>query len=136
VSAALSYPVLLIGQGSLDVRDSEEQLISITGASSLNLMERVILDSSGRLFSVVRATPEKGSTPLWRDMGTSPRRFAVTVSEQRKPSWMAVQELLLEQVKAPNSTWKGDPRAVAKVRSLRTVEEAIAASRESWSWMR
>jgi hypothetical protein len=37
LSAALTYPVLLIGQSSLDVRDADAALTSIPGASSLNL---------------------------------------------------------------------------------------------------
>lgn len=60
VSTALVYPVLLIGQSSLNVRDSEDALVSIPGASSLNLVERLLLDSEGRLFKVTRATVVEG----------------------------------------------------------------------------
>jgi hypothetical protein len=136
VSTELRYPVLLIGQGSLDVRDSEEALTSITGASSLNLNERVILDSDGRLFNVLSAAPVEGQrSPMW-DMGTSARRFAVQVSPPRRPSWPDVQALVLAEVRSPRSTWAGDERAVKKVRSLEGVEALIEASRESWRWSR
>jgi len=136
VSVPLAYPVLLIGQRSLDVRDSEEELISIRGASSLNLMERVLLDSEGRLFAVARAEPAAGAKPILLDMGTSPRRHAVEIRERPKPSFAEIRSLVLEQVSDPASVWAGDPRAVEKVRSLSSVGELIEACREAWNWMR
>src|SRR4029434_9041361 len=134
VSTALVYPVLLIGQSSLDVRDSEDALVSIPGASSLNLVGRLLLDSEGRLFKVTSATVVEGSQSIMLDMGTSRRRYFVEVTEQRRPSWPQIQELVLEQVRSHSSVWAGDERAVARVSALRGVGELIEASRESWSW--
>src|SRR5262245_31765888 len=136
VSTALVYPVLLIGQSSLDVRDSEDALVSIPGASSLNLVERLLLDSQGRLFKVTRATVVEGPASIMLDMGTSRRRFFVEVAEQSRPSWPRIQELVLEQVRSRSSVWAGDERAVIRVRALRNVSELIEASRESWNWAR
>jgi len=136
VSTALVYPALLIGQSSLDVRDSEDALISVPGASSLNLVERLLLDSEGRLFKVTRATVVEGSQSIMLDMGTGRRRYFVQVAEQRRPSWPQIQELVLEQVRSRSSIWAGDERAVARVRALRGVGELIEASRESWNWTR
>src|SRR5262249_10288045 len=68
VSIALRYPVLLIGQSSLDVRDSVEALTSIRGDSMLNLNERVILDSDGRLYKVKRAVMIAGERSILWDM--------------------------------------------------------------------
>jgi len=136
VSTSLTYPVLLIGQSSLDVRDSEDALISIPGASSLNLVERVLLDSQGRVFKITRAAVVEGTSSIILDMGTSRRRFFVEVAEQRRPSWLQIQELVLEQVRSGSSVWAGDERAVARVRALRGVGELIEASRESWNWTR
>ena len=76
VSASLTYPVLLIGQGGLDVRDSEAALTTFRGASSLNLNERQILDADGRLFPVTSAEPIAGQG--W--MGSSTARNASTVA--------------------------------------------------------
>ncbi len=140
VSIVLRYPVLLIGQKTFDVRDSEAALINVPGASSLNLYERVILDSDGRLFEVVSAVPEKGSKPIMLDMGTGPRRFRVVLREKRKPTLSKVQELALSEIQAPNSIWSDDPeataKAVAKIRSLGSIEELIAACGEYWKWTR
>ena len=135
-NVALTYPVILIGQGSLDVRDSEARLISFSLASGLNPLERVVLDSDGRLFEITSATPEAGSESPWLSMGNKPRRHAVQLREKSKPSWSQVQSLLLQQVRHPQSLWAGDARAVAKVQSLRSVSEAIAACRESYQWAR
>jgi 3-dehydroquinate dehydratase len=135
VSIKLRYPVLLIGQSSLDVRDSEQGLVSITGASSLNLNERTIIDSDGRLFKVKRAVPMAGQRSILWDMGTSARRFHVAIVEQQQPTWLQVQELVIAQLHSPTSV-SGDERAVTRVRAMRDVPELIAASRESWSWAR
>jgi len=136
VSIALAYPVLLIGQSSLDLRDSEAALTSIPGASTLNLNERVLLDSQGRLFKIIRALPVAGQRSILWDMGTSSRQFFVEVSEQARPSWPQIQDIVLQQVRSPSSIWAGDERAVARVRALRGVGELIEASRQSWNWSR
>jgi hypothetical protein len=136
VSRALRYPVLLIGQSSLDVRDSEQALTSIRGASSLNLNERTILDSDGRLFKVKRADPIAGQRSIMWDMGTSSRRYYVEIVEGRHPSWADVQELVVAQLRSPAGIWQGDARALARVRAMRDVPELIEASREAWSWAR
>ncbi len=136
VSLPLTYPVLLIGQNDLEVRDTEEELITIFGHSSLNLVERVILDSDGRLFEVVDSVPEPGGKSWWQDLGNRSRRYEVTVKERRKQDWPKIRQLLLEQVNSPNSVWSGDARAVAKVESLTSPAEAIEACRTPWEWMR
>lgn len=136
VSIALTYPALLIGQNTFDVRDSEEDLTTTYGYSGLNFVERVILDSDGRLFEVVDAVPSERPKSWLLDLGTSPRHYAVTLREKRKPDLDRIRKLLLEQVNAPNSVWAGDTRAVAKVASLGSVAEAIEACRTSWEWMR
>ena len=134
VSQPLAYPVLLIGQASLDVRDDEQSLISIPGASSLNLVERVVLDSRGDLFHVTRATPVAGQpSPLW-SMGTQARNYTVILARQTRPSWAQVQRLVLDQLSAPNSIWVGSTQAAARVKALSGVTELIAASRQSWNW--
>lgn len=136
VTMELAYPVLLIGQNNLDVRDSAEQMISYPASSSLNLIERLILDSDGRLFEVIRTEVDPGAKSIWLDWGTSSRRHGVEVKEKKKPGWPEVKKLILEQVTAPNSFWGGDPKAIAKVESLGSVTEAIEACRTSWEWKR
>jgi hypothetical protein len=132
----LQYPVLLIGQASLDVRDSEKALTSIRGASSLNLNERVILDSTGRLFTVTRAVPIAGQGSVMWDMGTSARLYAVTVEGKGDVPWRDVQNLVLAEVNKPASAWAGDPRAVRRVKALDDARSLIEACRESGTWTR
>jgi|SRR6186713_2408986 len=136
VSMTLQYPVLLIGQASLDVRDSENALTSIPGASSLNLNERTILDSAGRLFTVTRAVPIAGQKSVMWDMGTSARRYAVTVEGTGEVPWAEVQNLVLDEVKKPTSIWAGHERAVRRVQGLSDVRSLIEACREAWRWTR
>jgi hypothetical protein len=105
VSETLQYPVLLIGQASLDVRDDEVSLISIPDASSPNLVERVVLDSRGDLYWVTKADPVKGPpSPLW-SMGTQSRSFSITLATQTRPSWAELRRLVQEQLCAPSGIW-------------------------------
>lgn len=136
VTQPLRYPVLLIGQATVDVRDSEVELTTIRGASSVNLVERAILDSDGRLFRVVRAQPIAGERSILWDMGTSPRRFHVEVALDGRPSWSEVQARVVAEVRNPRSIWNGDARAVSRVLACRDAAELIEASRESWNWAR
>jgi hypothetical protein len=140
VSIELRYPVLLIGQRTFDVRDSEASLINVPGASSLNLIERDLLDSDGRPFEVVSARPEAGSKPVLLDMGTGQRRFEVILREKTKPSFDEIQKLALSVIHAPNSIWSDDPgytaKADAAIRSVKSIEELIASCREYWNWIR
>ncbi len=73
-------------------------------------------------------------------MGTGSRLFEVVPKEKRNPTFSDIQDLVLAQINAPHSIWWDDPeaaaKAVAKVRSLRTVEELIGACREYWNWTR
>ncbi len=133
---AVSYPVLLIGQASLDVRDSERDLVSVSGSSGLNLVERRLLDAQGRLFEITSAELTADAKPLWLDMGTSPRPHYVVLRELPRPAWSQIQDLVLEQVRSDRGLWQNNPRAVARVQSLHSVEELMAASREAWNWAR
>lgn len=135
VSIEMTFPVVLIGQGSLDVKDSVGDVIGIHGSSGINLIERIVLDSDGRLFDIVDAIQEPGGKPWFLDMGTSVRRYEVILREKPRTKFPKIRELFLEQVNAPNSYWSGNPKAVAKVESLQTVAEAIEACRTPWEWM-
>lgn len=135
VSIEMAYPVVLIGQGSLDVKDSVDDVIGIHGYSGINLIERVILDSDGRIFEIVESFQEPGRKPWFLDMGTSVRSYEVIVREKKKPEMTKIRELFLEQVNSPRSYWSGDPNAIARVESLGSVTEAIEACRTPWEWM-
>jgi hypothetical protein len=132
----LSYPVLLIGQSSLDVRDSVETLTAIRGHSSLNLNERRILDSKGRLFQVKRATLVSGQASSMLSLGNSDQLFFVELSELPRPTWPRVQEMVLEQVQSPQSIYRDSPRAVQEIRAKRAAKELIEAVRERADWLR
>ena len=95
--------------------------MSKRSSSSLNLNERRVLDSRGRLYRVKRAEPIAGQrSPMW-SMGAESRLYFVELVEQARPSWAQIQKLVLEQ---------------ARVRQLRGVEELIESSRQSWNWSR
>src|SRR5262249_50653270 len=100
----------------------------VRGASSLNLNERVLLDSSGDLFRVTRAELVKGQRSVLWSMGTEDQKFFVTVAKRPRPAFAEVQRLVLEQI--------ADPRAQDRVKAFKDVPELIEAARESWNWGR
>ena len=69
-SVKLVYPVVLIGQGSLTVRDDELTLTTTTLASGLNFLERRIVDSTGAVYEIKSSAAVDPASPWWRDMGT------------------------------------------------------------------
>lgn len=74
-SLPLSYPVVLVGQGSVDVRDDAATLTSATLASGMNFRERKLIDSSGKIYEVKNATIVNNARAWWRDMGTSQQSY-------------------------------------------------------------
>jgi len=96
------------------VRDSEEALIIVPGASSLSLSERVILESEERLFEVVGARPKKESKPILLDLGTGNRRFEVIVREKKKPRFPETRSLSSLKFKQPTATGRTMPSLPAK----------------------
>lgn len=135
-SHPLEYPVLLIGQDDLTVRDDQTALTRTTGASGLNFIERRIVDSAGVLYEVKRAVPVKGNKPLWLDMGTSHLRYFLELNRRGPASLQQVRNMVMEQVRSPRSTWNGAPAAVARVEGFKTIKELIEGSRTSWNWSR
>ena len=107
----------------------------INSASSVNLVERLLLDSQGRLFKATSATVVKGLQSIILDVGTSRRRYSFEVAEQYRPSWQQIQELALEQVRSSSSVWAGDARAVAACARCAALK-LNRTSRESWNWTR
>jgi|SRR5215471_18593717 len=133
-SLPLVYPVLLIGQNTVDVRDDMKTLVSTSLSSSLNFVERKLVDSSGAIFEVKSATPVGAGKPWWSDMGTSQRSHFLELEKSRSYGFAEVKRLLLEQVESERSVWRGDAKAVARVRGFTNVAEVIDASRRSWEW--
>ncbi len=134
-SVELAYPVLLIGQASLDVRESMELLTAVRGHSSLNLNERHILDSQGRLVQVKRAVLLPGQPSILSSMGNRDQLFFLELAELRRPNLERIKKLVSEQVEAPNSIHRDKARAVQEIGKLRDVKEIIKAVREPANWL-
>jgi hypothetical protein len=135
-SVALEYPVLLIGQNDLTVRDDEAALTRTTGASSLNFVERQVVDSAGVVYEVKRAVIVNGGKAVWQDMGTSPQRVWLELNRRGPASVERIRGLVMEQVRSPLSVWEGKREAVARVESFGSVKELIEGCRTSWEWGR
>jgi hypothetical protein len=133
-SLQLTYPVVLIGQGSLDVRDDQLTLTTTTLASGLNFPERRIVDSTGAVYEIKSAVAVDPSSPWWRDMGTSQQAFFLELEKSPSSSFEDIQRLVLDELASPQGVWQGSERAVTKVKAFGSVEELIAACRTSWDW--
>ena len=133
-SASLNYPVLLVGQNTVDVRDDMKTLVSTSLSSGLNFVERKIVDSSGAIFEVKSATPVGEEKPWWSDMGTSQRSHFLELHKTKGSGLAEAKRLILEQVQSERSSWRADTKAVARVKSYKTMTELIEACRRSWEW--
>ncbi len=133
-SLTMAYPVVLIGQGNITVRDDEAALTSTTLASGLNFTECKIADSAGAVYAIKAAPVVGPSSAWWRDMGTSQQAHFLEVERHPKSSLEDIKLLLLEQIASPQGVWAGNPNAVAKVKAFKNVPRLIFAARESWDW--
>src|SRR5215467_10792886 len=82
-SLPLSYPVILIGQNNVDVRDDLTALTSASLAGGMNFVERKIVDSAGSIYEVKKAAVVGNAKAWWRDMGTSQQRYFLELRNVR-----------------------------------------------------
>ncbi len=81
VSVPLRYPVVLIGQGRVVVKEDELNLTTTTVASGLNFPEFVVFDSGGAKYSIAKVT-EFGRKSVILDMGTTPYRVFLPLKSE------------------------------------------------------
>jgi len=135
-SIPLAFPVLLIGQGSLDVRDSVEALVAVRGHSSLNLVERRILDSRGRLFDVKHAELLASRSSFLLSMGNNDQLFFLDLKELPTPTIAQARRLAIAELRAPNSSYRESRAAVDDVEARQSVPALIEAARDKAGWTR
>jgi len=133
-SVKLTYPVVLIGQGDLGVRDDELALTTAAMASGLNFPERRIVDSTGIIYEVKGAAKVDPSSAWWRDMGTSQEAYFLELEPRRSASLEEIRQLVLEQLASAQGIWQNNANAVARVKGFGSVTDLIAGCRTSWDW--
>jgi hypothetical protein len=133
-SKPLAYPVVLIGQNDVTVRDNLPALTSASMASGMNFLERKIVDSAGAIYEVKKAKALGKASAWYLDMGTSKESYYLELQSVRPAGLDVIKRLVLEQVESPRSVWAGDPKAVARVREFAGLEDLITGCRTSWDW--
>ena len=137
VSVSLQYPVLLIGNGNLIVKDNEEALTTTTAASGLNLPEYKAIDSTSAQYSIRKVTPF-GQESVWLNMGTKPFRLFLEMKEDRKISLEQAKTLVRGVALEPNTTTSRSPHgseiAMERIQRAQSVAELIEVCRKSWEW--
>lgn len=137
VSVELSYPVLLVSDRNLIVKDDEASLTTTTAASGVNFTEYKIIDSSGKKLSVVKVT-SFGKRSEFLDMGTTPFRVFLEVKRESKPSLEDIKELVVKAALAPNGIASGTDHGaeIAKQRidAGKSLSQVIDACRKTWEW--
>ena len=135
-SLPLAYPVVLVGEHTVTVRDDMQTLVSASLSSGISFKARRIIDSTGAIFEVKRETVVGDTKPWWSDMGTSQQSHYLELVKARDSGLAAARKLVLDEVRSPQSVWEGNPQAVARVESFSTISEFIAGCSESWKWSR
>jgi len=136
-SLSLSYPVLLVGDRNLVVRDDENSLITTTVASGLNFPQYSIIDSAGAEYSVVGVT-EFGRKSLFSDMGTRPYQVFLELKRRGTISVADAKALTLKTALEPNGltsgTAHGEEIARQRIDACQTFAQLIEACRKTWEW--
>ena len=132
---ALQYPVLLLFERRVEVRDDEQSLLTTRITTGLNFREARIVEPSGGLSTVARVTPF-GQKSWLLDMGTSPFQMFLDLRRGKPLPLDKAKALVMEVVHQPYGAYADSPRslqnATEKVNACRTVRELIEACRESW----
>ena len=136
-SLPLSYPVLLVSDRNLVVKDDENSLTTTTVASGLNFPEYIIVDSGGGKYSVVGVT-QFGRKSLFADMGTGPFRVFLDLKRQGTINVADAKALALKTALQPNGitsgTDHGEEIARHAIGSSQTLAQLIEACRKTWEW--
>ena len=136
-SLPLSYPVLLVGDRNLVVKDDENSLITTTVSSGLNFPQYVIIDSGGAEYSVAGVT-QFGRKSLFSDMGTRPFQIFLDLKRQGTISLADAKALTLRTALEPNGltsgTAHGQEIARQRIESCQTFAQLIEACRKTWEW--
>ena len=136
-SMPLSYPVLLVSDRNLVVKDDENSLTTTTVASGLNFPEYVIIDSGGAKYAVASVT-QFGRKSLFADMGTSPYKVFLDLKRQGTISVADAKALALNTALQPNGltsgTDHGEEIARHTIESCQTLAQLIEACRKTWEW--
>lgn len=137
VSLRLSYPVLLVSDRNLAVKDDEASLTTTNGASGLNFLEYQIIDSDGKRCSVKKVT-DFGKRSALLDMGTTPFRIFLELKCKGNLSIRDAKALVLNAALAPNGVVSGTDHgaevAKQRIESCTSVAQLIDACRKTWEW--
>jgi hypothetical protein len=131
VSVVLAYPVLLIGERDLKVKDDQSSLITTTGAAGgLYYASYIFIDSAGNQYSA-KSAKAFGQTPSWRDMGTSTFQAFIELTPAEKIELEKAKGMALQAVLKPGDLDGNATEAVrSKIMGTRSFAELIEVSRD------
>jgi hypothetical protein len=137
VSIALHYPVLLIGERDLRVKDDEASLITTSVASGgIYFGDYLILDSSGVEYVATNATAF-GRKSAWLDMGTSHFQVFLELQSKGPLALKKAKALALEAAIRPLVDAGGSAQwieiAKSKIDAVASYRELIEACRDPLS---
>jgi hypothetical protein len=135
-SIALHYPVLLIGERNLIVKDDETSLITTSVASGgIYYGDYVFLDSSGAQYKAKRAT-SFGRKAAWLDMGTSQFQVFLELEAKGLLTLKQAKERAIEAAIRPYVDAGGADQwieiAKSKIGAARSYPELIEACRDPY----
>ncbi len=134
VSIPLHYPVLLIGERDLQVKDDEASLITTSVASGgIYYGDYVFLDSSGVEYAAKNATAF-GRKSAWLDMGTSHFQVFLEIQSKGPLALNKAKALAIEAATRPLVDGGGADQwieiAKSKIGAVASYPELIEACRD------
>ncbi|HLK61904.1 MAG TPA: hypothetical protein VKU19_00595 [Bryobacteraceae bacterium] len=126
LSIPVTFPVILVGDRNVVVKEDEQSLITTTVASGLNFPQFQMLDAAGVRYSIHKVT-EFGRRSLLRDLGTGQYQVYLDLKREGQLSLDRAQAIVLDA--APNRN-----AAAERIRAVRSFSGLIEQCRKSWEW--
>jgi hypothetical protein len=136
VSVALTYPVMVIDERSVRIKDAEDDLITTSVSSGGNYYPGCVFIDSGGTRYEVSGVWEFGRKSPWLDMDTS--RYQVFLRfESKGPIELAraKQKVLDATLKPYEDRPDADVKRIAtkKIRGAKTFAELLETSKDNFS---
>lgn len=134
VSLRLSYPVLLVGERNLLVKDDERTLITTSVASGGVYYSAYRFIDSASMQYVVKNATAFGKKSVFFDMGTTPFQVFLDLKPVGKIGLAKARSIVLAAATKPEGAIgpHGKEIATDKVGGAKSIRELIEVGRNPW----
>ena len=136
MSLELRYPVLLVGERNLIVKNDEASLITTSVANGGVYYASYTFIDSARTEYVVKKATAIGQKSVWMDMGTSRFKVFLEMKSKGRIGLEQAKAMALAAATTPDvavTGAHGKEIATSKIGRAKTFSELIEACRDPWA---